>query len=93
MIRIFLSDILWLEADDYYCKLVTKEKEYLITQPLKQMGESLSGIPEFMRIHRSFIVNLGHVEEIGDLFVLIHKKQIPLNKSSKDEITARLQRI
>lgn len=93
MIRIFLADILWLEADDYYCKLVTKDKEYLITQTLKQMGGSLSGIPEFMRVHRSFIVNLSHVEEIGDLFVLIRKKQIPLNKSSKDEITARLQKI
>ena len=93
MIRLFLADILWLEADDYYCKLVTKDKEYLITQTLKQMGGSLSGIPEFMRVHRSFIVNLSHVEEIGDLFVSIRKKQIPLNKSSKDEITARLQKI
>lgn len=93
MVRIFLRDILWLEADDYYCKLITLEKEFLITQPLKQMGESFSGIPEFMRVHRSYIVNLSQIEEIGDLYVLIQKKQIPLNKSSKDEITARLQRI
>jgi DNA-binding LytR/AlgR family response regulator len=93
MVRIFLSEILWLEADDYYCKLVTQEKEFLITQPLKQMEESLAAIPEFMRIHRSFIVNLSHVEEIGDVFVSIQKKQIPLNKSSKEELTARLQKI
>ncbi|MEI6410400.1 MAG: response regulator [Bacteroidota bacterium] len=93
MIRIFLADILWLEADDYYCKLITSEKEFLITQPLKQMGEALSGAPEFMRVHRSYIVNLSHVEEIGDLFVSIHKKQIPLNKASKDDITTRLQQI
>ena len=93
MVRIFLRDILWLEADDYYCKLVTQEREFLITQPLKQMGESFSGIPEFMRVHRSYIVNLSQIEEIGDLFVLINKKQIPLNKTSKDEITACLQRI
>jgi DNA-binding LytR/AlgR family response regulator len=93
MIRIFLSEILWLEADDYYCKLITKEREYLITHPLKQMAESLSENPEFMRVYRSFIVNLAHVEEIGDLFVLIHKKQIPINKSSKEELTARLKKI
>ncbi len=93
MVRIFFSDILWLEADDYYCKLMTNEKEYLITQTLKQMGESLSGVPEFMRVHRSFIVNLSQVEEIGDLFVLISQKQIPLNKSSKDELATRLQKI
>ncbi|MCC6412125.1 MAG: response regulator [Saprospiraceae bacterium] len=93
MLRLFLNEILWLEADDYYCKLVTREKEFLITQTLKQMGESLSGIPEFLRVHRSYIVNLSHVEEIGDLFVLIHKKQIPLNKSSKEELTVRLKKI
>ncbi len=93
MVRIFLSEILWLEADDYYCKLITKEREYLLTQPLKQMEESLSGIPEFMRVYRSFIVNLAHVEEIGDLFVSVHKKQIPINKSSKEELTIRLKKV
>jgi DNA-binding LytR/AlgR family response regulator len=93
MVRLFLSEIFWLEADDYYCKLVTKDKEFLITQTLKQMSESLSAIPAFMRVHRSYIVNLAHVEEIGDLFVSINKKHIPLNKSSKDEITLRLQKI
>jgi DNA-binding LytR/AlgR family response regulator len=93
MIRLFFNDILWLEADDYYCKLVTSEKEYLITHPLKQMGESLVAIPEFMRIHRSYIVNLAHVEEIGDVFVSVQKKQIPLNKSSRGELITRLQQI
>ncbi len=50
MIRIFLSDILWLEADDYYCKLVTQEKEFLITQALPETNgriivwQPLSGI-------------------------------------------------
>jgi DNA-binding LytR/AlgR family response regulator len=93
MIRLFLSDILWVEADDYYCKLVTKDKEYLITQPLKQMEEALSTMPAFMRVHRSFMVNLSHIEEIGDMFVSIHKKQIPLNKSSREELVLRLQKI
>ncbi len=93
MIRLFLTDILWVEADDYYCKLITKDKEYLITQPLKQMEEALFAMPAFMRVHRSFIVNLSHIEEIGDLFVSIHKKQIPLNKSSKEELVLRLQKI
>ena len=93
MLRIFLSDILWLEADDYYCKLITKEKVFLITQPLKQMGESLAANPEFMRVHRSFIINLTQIEEIGDTYVIIYKKQIPLNKTSKEELTAQLLKI
>ncbi|MDX1913035.1 MAG: response regulator [Saprospiraceae bacterium] len=93
MIRIFLDDILWVEADDYYCKLATREKEYLITQTLKQMGGSLETLPAFMRIHRSYIVNLAHVEEIGELHVTIQKKQIPLNRNAKEELTSRLYKI
>jgi len=93
MLRIFFKDILWLEADDYYCKLMTPEKELLIGHTLKQMGEVLEQIPEFMRVHRSFIVNLSNVEEIGDGYLLVQKKQIPLNKASKDELSNRLQKI
>jgi len=93
MVRLFFQDILWLEADDYYCKLVTAGKEILITQTLKQIGETLAGVPELMRVHRSYIINLAHVEEIGELYVYIGKKQIPINKASKNDIISRLQRI
>lgn len=93
MVRIFFKDIQWLEADDYYCKLMTPEKELLIGHTLKQMGQVLENIPEFMRVHRSFIVNLSNVEEIGDSYLLIQKKQIPLNKASKEEINIRLKKI
>ncbi|MBK8554923.1 MAG: response regulator [Lewinellaceae bacterium] len=93
MLRIFFTDILWFEADDYYCKLITKEREYLVTQTLKQMGEALASVPQFMRVHRSYIVNLSNVEEIGEVSLHINKGQIPMNKASKDEIITRLQRI
>jgi len=93
LVRLFLHDILWLEADDYYCRLATPGKEILITQTLKQIGETLADIPGLMRVHRSYIVNLAHVEEIGDTSVRIGKKQIPINKTSRNDIIARLQRI
>lgn len=91
--RIFLNDILWAEADDYYCKLITTEKEFLITQTLKQLEESLSNHPAFFRVHRSYLVNLDKVEEIGDVSLFIRKKAIPINKASKDELISRLPKI
>ena len=93
MVRLFFRDILWIEADDYYCKLATAQKEMLITQTLKQMDETLDGVPELMRVHRSYIVNLAHIEAIGDLCVYIGKKQIPINKASKNDLIARLKKI
>lgn len=93
LVRTFLHDILWLEADDYYCRLVTPEREILITQTLKQIGETLVEVPGLMRVHRSYIINLAHVEGIGDTSVYIGKKQIPINKTSRNDIIARLQKI
>lgn len=93
LVRIFLADILWIEADDYYCRLMTFDKEYLITQTLKQLGDTMVNVPGFFRVHRSFIVNSRHIEEIGDLFVVINKKQIPVSKTAKEELTAWLIKI
>ncbi len=91
MIRLFFKDILWVEADDYYCKVVTKDKEFLVTQTLKKFGEELAGVPELMRVHRSFIVNLSHVEAIGELNLHVGKGRIPFSKTFKDELMIRLK--
>ena len=93
MVRLFFRDILWVEADDYYCKIVTKEREFLVGQTLKKFMEALEKVPELMRVHRSYVVNLAHVEEISDLHLQINKRQIPLNKAAKAELMARLHKI
>ena len=93
MVRLFFRDILWVEADDYYCKIVTREREFLVGQTLKKFSEALEKIPELMRVHRSYMVNLTHVEEIGDLYLYINKHQIPVSKTAKDELMARFYKI
>lgn len=91
-VRLFYSDILWVEADNYYCKIVTKEREWLLGQTLKKFADALETIPNFMRIHRSYLINLQHVEEIGETFVSISKHQIPIGKTAKEALMAHLRR-
>jgi DNA-binding LytR/AlgR family response regulator len=92
MVRLFFKDILWVEADDYYCKVVTRGKEYLVTQTLGKFSEAFEKLPSFMRAHRSFLINLEHVEEIGELYLQIASKQIPYSKNMKDELMKKLMR-
>lgn len=93
MIRIFYHDILWIEADDYYCKIKTKEKEYHSSQSLKKLMDIVVQLPEFLRVHRSYIINLNQVSEIGDTFVIIENSKIPINRNSKEEILNQIQKI
>jgi DNA-binding LytR/AlgR family response regulator len=93
MVRLFIQDILWIEAEDYYCKIVTKERQYLVGQTLKKINETMANMQGFMRIHRSYLVNIAQIEEIGDLYVFLHQKKIPVNKLAKEELLARLQKL
>ncbi|MEQ1745217.1 MAG: LytTR family DNA-binding domain-containing protein [Saprospiraceae bacterium] len=92
-IRLLLQDVLWVEAYDYYSKVVTRQRELLVTQTLKRFDEVLTGTPEMMRVHRSYIVNLMHIDEIGDSFITINKQPIPISKVVKSELLAKWQKI
>ena len=93
MQRLFFSDILRVEADDYYCKLHTADREFLVTKTLKKFSEELAGRPEFMRVHRSHIVNIRHIEEIGEMYLHIGKNKIPFSKDNKEKLLSRLNKI
>ncbi|HFA50331.1 MAG TPA: response regulator transcription factor [Bacteroidetes bacterium] len=93
MQRLFFKDILWIEADDYYCKIITREKEILVTKTLKKFSEDISAKPEFLRVHRSYIVNLSHIEAIGELYLHIGKNKIPVSRNLREELLARLKNI
>ena len=90
MIKILIEDIYYFEADRNYCKIHTRDKDYLLVMTLKDINEKLP--PEhFLRIHRSYIVNLSHIDEVAGTHVVVKKKAIPLSKTSKKELLNRLQ--
>jgi two-component system, LytTR family, response regulator len=59
-----VADIRWIEAADYYARLHTSSASHLIRRSLSWLEERLDA-RRFVRIHRSSIVNVDHVREIG----------------------------
>ena len=90
MIKILIDDILYFEADRNYCKIFSKGKECLVVRTLKEIDEKLPK-DKFLRIHRSYIVNLSHVDEVAGSHVVIGKKAIPMSKNLRTELLNRLQ--
>jgi len=83
MVKIMLADLLYLEADRNYSQLFTKEKEYVLAVTLKAIEEKL---PKklFLRIHRSYIVNLAHIEEVTEGSVKIAEHSIPMGAGMRE---------
>nr|WP_321237139.1 response regulator [uncultured Psychroserpens sp.] len=92
MVKVHISDILYIEAERNYCRIYSKDKEYLLVMTLKDMDEKLPS-KHFLRVHRSFIVSLSQINEIATSHIVIAKKAIPVSKSLKEELLKRLQTI
>lgn len=90
LVKVDINDILYIEAERNYCRIHAKDKEYLLVMTLKDMDDKLPQ-KHFIRIHRSFIVNLFKIDEIATSHIVIGKTAIPINKILKEELLSRLQ--
>jgi DNA-binding LytR/AlgR family response regulator len=82
---ICLNEILYCEAKKNYTKIVLKnDKTYLPLIPLSKFEEELKAIsPNFIRVHRSFIVSSKEIVSVGAQQVFIGKYKIPLGEQYK----------
>lgn len=90
MIKILVGDILYIEADRNYSRIFTHNREYLLSITLKVIEDRFSD-KLFLRIHRSYIVNLQHVDEMAESHVTIGQKAIPLSAGLKEQLLQRIQ--
>ncbi len=92
MVKVCINNILYIEAERNYCKIHCKDKEHLLVTTLKYLEEKLT-TNDLMRIHRSFIVNLHHIDEIATSHVVIGKKAIPLSAELKKQLLLHIQKV
>jgi DNA-binding LytR/AlgR family response regulator len=90
MIKIMVADILYMEADRNYSRIFTQQKEYLLSVTLKTIEEKLS-MQLFMRIHRSYIINISHVDEVAEGHLIIAQKPIPIGTGMREQLMQRIK--
>lgn len=91
-LKIYLSKIKWIEAYGDYIKVTTDEETHLVLSTMKGFEKEL---PEgkFIRVHKSFIINLSRVEKFNNKFVEIGTTKIPLSRNKKEEIIKAIESI
>jgi DNA-binding LytR/AlgR family response regulator len=92
MVKIFIADILYIEADRNYSHIFTKNKEFMLAITLKMIEDKIP-MGQFLRVHRSFIVNLAQIDEVAENHVIIGQKAIPLSISMREDLLKRLRTI
>ena len=84
-VRVDYKDIKWIEALGDYVKLITEKKNILVLTSMKAFEQKL---PEnrFLRIHKSYIINLNRIENFNATEVQVCGKQMPLSRKRKSRL-------
>ena len=91
-LKIYVSKIKWIEAYGDYIKVVTDDETHLVLSTMKGFEKEL---PEgkFIRVHKSYIINLARVEKFNNKFAEIGTTKIPLSRNKKEEIIKAIESI
>ncbi|TCC93709.1 response regulator transcription factor [Pedobacter frigiditerrae] len=70
LLPIKINSILYIEAQDHRMNICTLEGSHLVKISMKHIQDKLSN-EMFVRVHRSFIVNVNHIKTINKSFMLL----------------------
>lgn len=87
--RIQFGDIQFIKADNVYLEVNTVDKKFLVRSPLKDYLEKLPR-NKFYRAHKSYIVNVDHIDAINSKDVMINNNLIPISKDFKEFIISAM---
>ena len=89
LIKINFKSIYLIEAKGDYIYIKTDAKNYTVHSTMKKIETKLPS-DQFLKIHRSFIININEIIDIEDNSVLIRKDVIPISRSNRSELMKRL---
>lgn len=84
-VRILFSELVYIESQKEYIKIVTTRREYISKMSTHEIESLLPG-HQFKRIHRSYIVSLDKIESYTAEIVEVNGVSIPIGRGYKDVI-------
>jgi DNA-binding LytR/AlgR family response regulator len=85
MVKTKIAEILYIESIKDYVKVRTADKEIITQQKISYLDESLPR-NQFLRVHRSFIVNLDRIDAYTATDVEINKFKVPIGRNYKNDV-------
>lgn len=90
--KIFISKIKWIEAFGDYIKINTEDETHLVLSTMKSFENDLPA-DKFLRVHKSFIINVDKVERFNSKFAEIGNTKIPLSRNKKEDLAKALNKV
>lgn len=80
---IAIESIIAVEAQESYCLIYTSEKKYTVSKNIKHFELMFEGLPQFIRVHKSWLINKNQMKHYSKSELLIHMNSGITAKLSK----------
>ena len=87
--KIRFDQVFYIEGDGAYIALYTEKKKFLIRGSIAACLEKMNS-NKFIRVHRSFAVNIDKIDCIVASYLIINEQQIPISKNFREELFAAM---
>jgi len=92
LVKVKIEELMFAKADDNYTRLFTVEKNHILSSTMKKIEEKLPS-DNFIRIHRSYIVNINYIDKIKDGYLFIKKHQLPIGRSYQELLFQKIKKL
>lgn len=89
-LKIYTAKIKWVEAFGDYIKIITDDDNHLVLSTMKSFENELPD-GKFVRVHKSYIVNVERIDKFNSKFAEIGSTKIPISRNKKDTITKAIE--
>lgn len=86
-----LKDLYYIESLNDYVRIVTRHDEFVTREKITSLNKKLPD--RFLRIHRSFVINLEHVTSFTTTSVDIKDQTLPISRTYKKDAVKELQKL
>jgi DNA-binding LytR/AlgR family response regulator len=83
--KINLKDILYVGSENVYLNIHTSSKTYVVRNKLESFINAYAH-HNFVRVHRSYAINVIHLESVSHVSVKVGGKEVPLNHNYKQDL-------
>ena len=91
MLKITFKDIIFIESLSDYLKIHLKDQSIITRETISAIEAKLPQ-KDFLRIHRSYIVNLANIESFTNEEMIVNGKALTISRSYKKDVIAKLER-
>ena len=89
MVKVVFDEILYVESLSDYIKIYTKSSILVTRETISNIEKKLP-TQQFLRAHRSYIINFDKIDSYTNEFIEIEKNAIPISRTYKENVLKKL---